>query len=79
MMQLSLCLGTSIVYSTTSSNYCDLRQKLKKFYEDPSHGWLATLRRDYLRTPWLVASTTAAVTLLILTFIQTVCSIIQVQ
>ncbi|XP_059460686.1 UPF0481 protein At3g47200-like [Corylus avellana] len=72
-------LGTSIVYSTMSSNYYDICNKLKEFYEDPSHGWLASLRRDYLRTPWLVASTTAAVTLLILTFVQAVCSILQVK
>jgi len=72
-------LGTSIVHSTMSSNYYDLCNDLKQFYEDPSHGWLASLRRDYLCTPWMVASTTAAVTLLILTFIQTICSIISLK
>jgi hypothetical protein len=72
-------LGTSIVYSTMSSNYYDLCNNLKQFYEDPSHGWWASLRRDYLRTPWMTASTTATVTLLILTFIQAICSIIQLE
>jgi hypothetical protein len=71
-------LGTGIVYSTMSSNYWDICNNLKKFYEDPSHGWLASLRRDYLRTPWMAASTTAAVILLLLTLIQAVCSVISV-
>jgi hypothetical protein len=72
-------LGTSIVYSTMSTKYYDICIQLKKFYEDPKHGWLASLRRDYFGSPWKAASTTAAVILLILTLIQAVCSIISVH
>jgi hypothetical protein len=44
-------LATSIVYSTISTKYYGICIQLKKFYEDPSHGWLASLRRDYFGTP----------------------------
>ncbi|XP_059445359.1 UPF0481 protein At3g47200-like [Corylus avellana] len=71
-------LGTGIVYSTMSCYYLKICDNLKKFYENPSHGWIASLRRDYFRTPWMAASTIAAVILLILTLIQAVCSIIAV-
>jgi hypothetical protein len=37
-------LGTCIVYSTMSTKYYDICIQLKKFYEDPKHGWLASLR-----------------------------------
>ncbi|KAG6703406.1 hypothetical protein I3842_07G083900 [Carya illinoinensis] len=38
--------------------------------------WKATLREDYFSSPWAVLSVTAAAALLLLTSIQTVCSII---
>ncbi|XP_041019956.1 putative UPF0481 protein At3g02645 [Juglans microcarpa x Juglans regia] len=38
--------------------------------------WKVTLREDYFSSPWAVLSITAAATLLLLTSIQTVCSII---
>jgi hypothetical protein len=71
-------LATSIVYSTMSSKYYDICIKLKKFFEDPSHGWLASSRRGYFGSPWKAASTTAVVLLLIITFIQAVYSIISI-
>jgi hypothetical protein len=37
-------LGTCIVYSTMSTKYYDICIQLKKLYEDPKHGWLASLR-----------------------------------
>jgi len=71
-------LGTSIVYSTMSSKYYDICIQLKEFYEDPKHGWRASLRRDYFGSPWKAASTSTVVIVLILTLIQVVCSIISV-
>jgi hypothetical protein len=69
-------LGTSIVYSSMSSKYYDILNGLKSFYEKPSHGLRASLKQDYFRTPWMGASTIAAIFLLILTFIQAICSIL---
>ncbi|KAL4655080.1 hypothetical protein ACB092_01G425100 [Castanea dentata] len=40
--------------------------------------WKAILRNQYFSTPWRAASTIAAIILLVLTLIQTVCSIIQI-
>ncbi|KAM1312825.1 hypothetical protein ACFX2F_016934 [Malus domestica] len=45
----------------------------------PWHKWAATLKRDYLDTPWKTASTIAAVILLILTIMQTVCSFLSLK
>ncbi|GMP55706.1 hypothetical protein CsSME_00020445 [Camellia sinensis var. sinensis] len=40
--------------------------------------WLATLRQDYFNTPWALISFLAAVVLLLLTVVQTVCSVLSV-
>jgi hypothetical protein len=72
-------LGTGIIYSTMSSKYYNLCKDLKEFHEDPSHGWLASLKWEYFGTPWIAASTTGVVIVLILTLIQTVLSIISVK
>ncbi|XP_041014018.1 UPF0481 protein At3g47200-like [Juglans microcarpa x Juglans regia] len=69
-------LSTGIVYHTTNIHYYKLCEGLKAFYEDPRHSWKASLRHDYFGTPLKTASTTAAVTLLVLTLIQSVCSIL---
>ncbi|KAF5463283.1 hypothetical protein F2P56_019206 [Juglans regia] len=71
-------LGTNVVYNGRNSAYCDLFEDLNAFYENPKHTWKATLKRDYFSTPWRIASTAAAGILLLLTLVQTVCSIIQV-
>ncbi|KAK7858474.1 hypothetical protein CFP56_012292 [Quercus suber] len=55
-------------------------KKLKKFHNRPRnlmHMWKKPLKRDYFSNPWRTASTIAAIILLVLTFIQTVCSVIQ--
>uniref|UniRef100_A0A2N9GPX6 Uncharacterized protein n=1 Tax=Fagus sylvatica TaxID=28930 RepID=A0A2N9GPX6_FAGSY len=70
-------LNNEIVWTNLSSNYCFLSEDLNEFYENRWQNWKATLKRDYFSTPWRTASTIAAVILLVLTFIQTVCSIIQ--
>ncbi|XP_062176400.1 UPF0481 protein At3g47200-like [Alnus glutinosa] len=69
-------LGINVLYGYSTSIYCNLYKDLNTFYEDPRHIWKATLRRDYFSTPWITASTVAAIILLVLTLIQTVCSII---
>ncbi|XP_062176234.1 uncharacterized protein LOC133881326 [Alnus glutinosa] len=62
-----------------NSNYCCLCENLNTFYKVPCHSWKATLRRDYFSTPWRIAFTVAAIILLVLTFIQAICSIISLQ
>ncbi|KAI9196231.1 hypothetical protein LWI28_022113 [Acer negundo] len=42
------------------------------------HRWKATLQEEYFKTPWAVVSIIAAVILLVLSFIQAVCSVLQV-
>ncbi|KAG7968305.1 hypothetical protein I3843_08G148100 [Carya illinoinensis] len=71
-------LGTNVVYDGRNSAYCELFEDLNAFYENPKHTWKATLNRDYFSTPWRIASTAAAGILLLLTLVQTICSIIQV-
>ncbi|KAM7490198.1 hypothetical protein LguiA_033119 [Lonicera macranthoides] len=50
--------------------------ELNAYCKDPRHKWKATLKHDYFNSPWRTASTSAAIVLLALTFIQTVCSIL---
>jgi hypothetical protein len=60
----------------TNFDYCRLCEDLNAFYEDPWHSRKATLRRDYFSNPWRTTASIAAIILLVLTFIQTICSII---
>ena len=71
-------LNTNILLPGFESYYIDICQNLNKFCEKPWHRWKATLRHQYFSTPWRTASTIAAIILLVFTFIQTVCSIIQI-
>ena len=68
-------LNKGIVRETVRVDYNNLCKKLNSFYENPWHSWKATLKREYLSTPWRIASTVAAIILLALTFIQTAYSI----
>ncbi|XP_041020535.1 UPF0481 protein At3g47200-like [Juglans microcarpa x Juglans regia] len=71
-------MGMYIVYDSRKCAYRGLFRDLNAFYRNTKHTWKATLKRDYFSTPWKIASTTAAITLLLLTLIQAICSIIQV-
>jgi hypothetical protein len=72
-------LGQQLLLLEMNSNYFCLCEDLNTFYKVPCHSWKATLRRDYFSTPWRIASTSAAIILLVLTFIQTICSIISLR
>ncbi|KAG5047567.1 hypothetical protein JHK86_016973 [Glycine max] len=61
-----------------SSQYLDVCEKLNAFHKNPWRKLKSTLRRDYCRGPWQTAASIAAIILLILSFVQTVCSILQV-
>ena len=76
-MSLINNLNKGIVWQRTRDDYNVLYKELNSFYAVPWHNWKATLNREYFSTPWRTASTVAAIMLLVLTFIQTVCSIIK--
>jgi hypothetical protein len=73
---LSNNLCKRIFISDTNSNYCRLCNDLNTFYEDRRQRWKVILRRDYFSNPWRTTTTIVAIILLVLTFTQTICSII---
>jgi hypothetical protein len=58
--------------------FTGLIKDLNAFCERPWNKWKATLKQNYFNTPWAAISVSGAVILLILTVIQSVCSILQV-
>ncbi|KAM4126192.1 hypothetical protein ACB094_01G369600 [Castanea mollissima] len=60
------------------SKYSNICENLNSFGKTPRHRWIAILRHEYFNTPWRGAATIAAFVLLLLTLIQSVCSIYQV-
>ncbi|CAK8531778.1 unnamed protein product [Lathyrus sativus] len=56
--------------------YKSVCERLNGFYENPMNKHKAILVHEYFNTPWKIASTVAAVVLLLLTLIQTICSIV---
>nr|POE84649.1 upf0481 protein [Quercus suber] len=69
-------LNINISCPNINANYSGICKDLNAFYEKRCHKYMATLWHDYLNTPWRIASTIAAFVLLVLTFIQTVFSIL---
>ncbi|KAM7492977.1 hypothetical protein LguiB_027586 [Lonicera macranthoides] len=65
------CQG--VIYIPTYYLY-DISKSLNAYCNVSRHKWKATFKRDYCSTPWMIASTTAAVILLILTFLSTIAS-----
>jgi hypothetical protein len=55
--------------------FASLFEELNKYYNTSWHKWKAHLKQRYFRTPWAGVSLLAAVFLLILTVVQTVCSL----
>ncbi|XP_034888111.1 UPF0481 protein At3g47200-like [Populus alba] len=55
-----------------------LIKDLNAFCERPWNKWKANLEQNYFNTPWAAISVSGAVILLILTVVQSVCSILQV-
>ncbi|XP_025664268.1 UPF0481 protein At3g47200-like [Arachis hypogaea] len=62
-----------------NANCVKICDDLNAFYEHPCRTKIATLRRDYFTTPWKTATSIAGIVLLLLTVIQTVCSILQLH
>ena len=55
-----------------------LIKDLNEFCERPWNKWKANLKQNYFNTPWAAISVSGAVILLVLTVIQSVCSILEV-
>ena len=72
-------LNYNLIWEFMNSDYVKVCEDLNAFHRKSWHRWKATLRNQYFSSPWRSASTIAAIILLVLTFIQTVCSIIQVN
>ncbi|ESR59119.1 hypothetical protein CICLE_v10015398mg [Citrus x clementina] len=66
--------GCAINYS--NFQYSGIIANLQAYCKLPWHKWKATLKQNYFNTPWASISVIAAVILLLLTCIQTVCSLI---
>ncbi|KAK9220974.1 hypothetical protein WN944_009398 [Citrus x changshan-huyou] len=56
--------------------YTNLVEDLQSYCKSPWHSWKANLRQNYFNTPWASISVAGAVILLVLTLIQTACSVI---
>ncbi|KAK6927510.1 Protein of unknown function DUF247, plant [Dillenia turbinata] len=73
----SLCKNITIDDSRFS--YASLCEELNAHCKFLWHHWKAILRRDYFSNPWRTAATIAAIMLLVLTLVQTICSIISLR
>lgn len=73
----TICRGTT--YQANRLYYSRLCKELNAYYNTPWHRWRATLKHDYFSNPWTIISVIAAVMLLILTVIQTYCTIISMK
>ncbi|KAK0582148.1 hypothetical protein LWI29_022043 [Acer saccharum] len=58
--------------------YYEVVEKLKAHYDNCWNHSKATLKRVYFSDPWIGTGTVAAALLLLLTLVETVCSILQV-
>ncbi|XP_027356290.1 UPF0481 protein At3g47200-like [Abrus precatorius] len=71
-------LWKNITHSNFSSDYFHLCEDLNGFCRDPWRKLKATLRRDYCNSPWQTAASIAGIVLLVLSLVQSVCSVLQV-
>ncbi|KAK2666035.1 hypothetical protein Ddye_004609 [Dipteronia dyeriana] len=76
---VSTLFGELSKYATVNHSnfyYSGLVKDLRDYCKYPCHKWKANLKQNYFNTPWASISVIAAVIILVLTFIQTVCSVI---
>ncbi|KAI5355005.1 hypothetical protein L3X38_007900 [Prunus dulcis] len=69
-------LADGVIVDPNDFYFAILCADLNKYCRTSWHKWQANLRQNYCNTPWATISIAAAIFLLILTFIQTVCSVI---
>ncbi|KAL2346755.1 hypothetical protein Fmac_000755 [Flemingia macrophylla] len=70
-------LFKNIVQSTVCSRYQLLYQDLNAFHRSRWNNLKSNLRNDYCKTPWRSAVSIGGIILIIFSFIQTVCSVMQ--
>ncbi|XP_047176453.1 UPF0481 protein At3g47200-like isoform X2 [Vigna umbellata] len=68
-------LGKNVLQTNFSCHYFRLCEDLNAFCRNPCRKLMSTLKRDYCKGPWQTAATIAAMVLLVLSFVQTLCSI----
>jgi len=71
-------LSSDLMLPYFHQHYFSLCNSLNDFYENPRNKYKAIFVHEYFNTPWKIASTTAAIMLIFLTFIQAVCSIVSI-
>lgn len=67
---------STYTYLSSEPYFFSICKDLQAYCKTPWHKWKAALKREYLSTPWKVLGITVAFLLLILTFIQAVCSLL---
>jgi hypothetical protein len=68
-------LGKMAFLDGNNFYFASLCEELNNYCSSPWHKWKANLKQNYFNTPWSGVSVVAAVVLLVLTFVQTACSI----
>ncbi|KAI5354995.1 hypothetical protein L3X38_007890 [Prunus dulcis] len=69
-------LADEVIVDSNDFYFAILCADLNKYCRTSWHKWQENLRQNYCNTPWATISIAAAIFLLILTFIQAVCSVI---
>ncbi|KAM7490106.1 hypothetical protein LguiA_033027 [Lonicera macranthoides] len=67
-------IGNNVLISSSSYYFYDISNDLNAYCNITRHKWNAIFKRDYCGTPWMIASTIAAIILLILTLLSTISS-----
>ncbi|XP_021835110.2 UPF0481 protein At3g47200-like [Spinacia oleracea] len=70
----TICRETN--YEAHKFYYTDICRRLVAHSKAPWNRWKATLKHDYFNNPWTIISVIAAIVLLILTVVQTACTVI---
>lgn len=71
-------LGDGVRWSSDEFCFATIFEQLYDHYKMPWHKWKANLRQNYFYSPWSGLSVFAAVFMIVLTLIQTVCSVISI-
>ncbi|CAN6681744.1 unnamed protein product [Malus baccata var. baccata] len=70
-------LGKGVFVSRRRFYYATLLKDLNEYHKKPWNKWKADLKQKHFNSPWTTISVIAATLIIILTFIQTVCSFSQ--
>ncbi|XP_052197375.1 UPF0481 protein At3g47200-like [Diospyros lotus] len=68
-------LCSNLIQPNMNLQYLLICKQLNEFYEEPIHKWKTSMIHDYFGTPVKIATSIAAIVLLILTLVQTICSV----